>query len=259
MTSTSSDEQIILNELCDLNFQQLIPSQDGKSLDIFLCNKPQTVSSIVHDHHFRSMFRSDQMPFHGKVFFAIKLSHTQPPKPWQKLDFGAFAYKKANWNEINEFIAQHPFLPYFLSNVHLMLVLWYQWLYEILQDFLSIITNTDLNSRPGSVLDRLTFAFKRADWKKLNQAIEEKAFKPFCFSNVDALLNQWYIWTRQHINNHIPKVTKHRAALPPWYSKETSHMMKQLNTKKKAWKILYLSRPLELKKLERQILNWISI
>ena len=26
------------------------------------------------------------------------------------------------------------------------------------------------------------FAFKRADWKKLNQAIEEKAFKPFCFS-----------------------------------------------------------------------------
>ena len=152
MTSTSSDEQIILNELCDLNFQQLIRSQDGKSLDIFLCNKPQTISSIVHDHQFRSMFRSDQMPFHGKVFFAIKLSHPQ------KLDFGACAYKTANWNEINEFIAQHTFLPYFLSNVDLMLDLWYQWLYKILPHFLPIITNTDLNSRPGSVMDRLTLS-----------------------------------------------------------------------------------------------------
>ena len=108
--------------------------------NIFLCNKPQTISSIVHDHYFRSMFRSDHMAFHTKFFFAIKLSHTQPPKPRQKLDFGAFVYKKANLNKINEFIAQHPFLLYCLSNVDLMLDLWYQWLYEILQDFLPIIT-----------------------------------------------------------------------------------------------------------------------
>ena len=103
------------------------------------------------------------------------------------------------------------------------------------------------------------FAFKRAVWKKLNQAIEEKAFKTFCFSNVDALLNQWYTWIRHHINNHIPKVTKHRAALPPWAIKETSFMIKQLNTKKKAWKILSLSRPLKLKQLERQILKQLDI
>ena len=76
------------------------------------------------------------------------------------------------------------------------------------------------------------FAFKRADWKKLNQAIEEKAFKRFCFSSVDALLNQWYTWIRHHINNHITKVTKHQAALLPWAIKETSQMMKQMNTKK---------------------------
>ena len=103
------------------------------------------------------------------------------------------------------------------------------------------------------------FAFKRADWKKLNQAIEETAFKPFCFSNVDAFVNQWYTWVRHHINNHIPKVTKHRAELPSWASKETSHMMKQLNTKKKAWKNLNLSRLLILKKLEKQICKQIDI
>ena len=76
------------------------------------------------------------------------------------------------------------------------------------------------------------FAFKKADCKKLNHAIEENAFKPFYFSNVDAFLNQWNTWIKHHINNNIPKVTKHRAALPPWASKETSYMMKQLNTKK---------------------------
>ena len=81
------------------------------------------------------------------------------------------------------------------------------------------------------------FAFKRVDLKKQNQAIVENAFKPFCFSNVDALFNQLYTWIRHHINNHIPKVTKDRAALPPWASKETFRMMKQLNTKKKAWKV----------------------
>ena len=103
------------------------------------------------------------------------------------------------------------------------------------------------------------FAFKRADWKKLNQAIKENAFKPFCFSNVDALLNQWYTCIRHHINNHIPKVMKHRAALPPWASKETSHMIMQLNTKKKAWKNLNPSRLLKLKKLEKQILKQLDI
>ena len=103
------------------------------------------------------------------------------------------------------------------------------------------------------------FAFKRAYWKKLNQAIEEKALKPFCFSSVDVLLNQWYTRSRHHINNHNPKVTKHRAALPHWAIKETSHMMKQLNTKKKALKILNLSRLLKLKNLERQILKQLDI
>ena len=124
-------------------------------------------------------------------------------------------------------------------------------------------TNSDFIVFLGTVVKNSNtcpkFAFKRADWKELNQANEEKAFKPFCFSNVDVLRNQWYTWIRQHINNDVPKVTKHRAALPPWASKETCHMMKQLNTKKKAWKILNLSRLLKLKKLEKQILKQLDV
>ena len=58
----------------------------------------------------------------------------------QKLDFGIFAYKKANWEEVNEFIRQHPFQTFCLSNVELMLDHWYEWLCEILQDLLPITT-----------------------------------------------------------------------------------------------------------------------
>ena len=88
------------------------------------------------------------MPFHAKVFFAIKLSHTQPSKLKQKLDFGAIAYKKANWNKINEFCCSASFFPCCLSNVDLMLDLWYQWLHEILQDFLPIITKHRFEHAP---------------------------------------------------------------------------------------------------------------
>ena len=47
--------------------------------------------------------------FYAKIFFAIKLSHTQLPKLKQKLDFGDIAYKKANLNEINEFCCSASF------------------------------------------------------------------------------------------------------------------------------------------------------
>ena len=34
------------------------------------------------------------------------------------------------------------------------------------------------------------FAFKKADWKELNNYILENPFKPCCFSNIDELVKQ---------------------------------------------------------------------
>ena len=97
MTSKSLFEQTILNELCESNFQQLIKTQDGRSLDVLLCNKPQYVTNIVIDNHLRSLFNSDHKPYQAKVSFDIRPVHISSPSPKQKLDFGIFAYKKANW------------------------------------------------------------------------------------------------------------------------------------------------------------------
>ena len=140
MTATSLDEQSILDELCESNFQQLIKTPDGKSLNILLNNKPQFFTSVKLDNRLSKVFSSDHLPLHAKVSFDYRPVDKKTPVTKQKLDFGIFAYKKANWEEVNEFIRQHPFQPFCLSNVELMLDHWYEWLYEILQDLLPITT-----------------------------------------------------------------------------------------------------------------------
>ena len=105
----------------------------------------QYVTNIVIDNHLRSLFNSDHKHYQAKVSFDIRLVHISSPSPKQKLDFGIFAYKKANWKEINEFILQHPFRPYCMSNVDLMVELWYKWLHEIIMDLLPITTKIGPN------------------------------------------------------------------------------------------------------------------
>ena len=148
MISISLDEQSILDELCESNFQQLIKTPDGKSLDILFSNKPQFVTSVKLDNRLSSLFSSDQLPLNAKVSFDYRPVHKKTPAIKQKLDFGIFAYKKANWEEVNEFIRQHPFQPFCLSNVELMLDHWYEWLYEILQDLLPITTKHRCEQAP---------------------------------------------------------------------------------------------------------------
>ena len=96
MTSTSLDEQSILDELCESNFQQLIKTPDGKSLDILLSNKPQFVTSVKLDNRLSSLFSSDHLPLHAKVSFDYRPVPKKTPAIKQKLDFGVFAYTKAN-------------------------------------------------------------------------------------------------------------------------------------------------------------------
>ena len=70
-------------------------------------------------------------------------------KPSQaKHDFASFPYKKVIWSEINEVINDHPFARYCKSNVDLMANLWYEWLYEILQDFSPIETKHRVTLAP---------------------------------------------------------------------------------------------------------------
>ena len=50
---------------------------------------------------------------------------------------------------------------------------------------------------------------------------------PYCFSNVDVVVDLWYDWLHKTLEKHIPKKTKHRMCLPPWVSNETSNAIKK--------------------------------
>ena len=134
MTSTTPDEQLVLDDLTEHNYQQLIKCENGRSLDIILCNKPQTALNVAVDNQMRILHTSDHQPYSAKISLQAPPNHKHTPLPKRKLDFSLFAFKKANWKEINEFIKDHPFNPYCFSNPDQMVEKWYEWLYEVLED-----------------------------------------------------------------------------------------------------------------------------
>ena len=140
MFSSSAEKQLIINDPCELNFQQLLITLTGKSPDVFFCNKPQNIVSVDVDNQMKDLFSSNHSPFFVKSCIDFQPKHELKPPPKLKHDFATFAYKKANCNEINQFIIDHPFDPNCKNNVDLMADLWYERLYVILQDFLTIKT-----------------------------------------------------------------------------------------------------------------------
>ena len=104
-------------------------------------------------------------------------------------------------------------------------------------------------------------ALNKVDWQKLNGIVLERPFQTYCYSNIDKLLSQWLRWFNKLLNKNVPNVTTHRATLPPWISKETSHIVKknwkQCNekTEKKATisKIIQLNDEISNKTAEDQL------
>ena len=96
------------------------------------------------------------------------------------------------------------------------------------------------------------YAFKKADWDGLNQSILAEPFNPYCFRNVDHLVNQWYDWLWEKIDKFVPRVTQHRSNLQPWISRTTSHLMQKLKTLKRKGE-RGLARFLKVKKLEKDV------
>ena len=61
---------------------------------------------------------------------------------------------------------------------------------------------------------KVIHAYHKVDWKEFNSHIRDHLFSPYCFSNVDELVDQWYLWIEKIIEILIPRVTQHRSNLP---------------------------------------------
>ena len=83
---------------------------------------------------------------------------------------------------------------------------------------------------PSQKYDFSGFAFKKADWNEINEYVREHHFNPYCYSNVDLLVDQWYNWIYGIIVKHIPRTTQYRKHLAPWVSPTSSNLMKKVET-----------------------------
>ena len=106
---------------------------------------------------------------------------------------------------------------------------------------------------PHASAEAVKFAFKRANWEHLNEQITKSPFDPYCYSNVNVLVQERYKWINKILEANIPKFTRHRDSFPPWVTPSTSHLINKMETKKKRWQIMNLSRSLKIKKIEKQI------
>ena len=92
------------------------------------------------------------------------------------------------------------------------------------------------NWQRTSPCDDIVYSFCNADFDRFKEHIEINPFNSYCWSNVDILVDQWYKWLEKIIKQTVPQRTKHRCMLPPWISKETSHLIKCLQTKRRRYK-----------------------
>ena len=60
MFSSSEEEQLIYNDLCELNFQQRPITPTESSLNVFLCKKPQKNINVNVDNRIKPLFSSDR-------------------------------------------------------------------------------------------------------------------------------------------------------------------------------------------------------
>ena len=84
-------------------------------------------------------------------------------------------------------------------------------------DQYAYITRYECNYDQATDRSRPKYAYKSIDWINFNCNISKNPFNPYCYSNVDELLKQWYEWfNRLFVKNvkNVPILTQHRSQLP---------------------------------------------
>ena len=77
------------------------------------------------------------------------------------------------------------------------------------------------------------YSFCNGDYRGLSTYMIQNKFDSYCLSNPNKVIELWYQWLNSAIEKFIPKRTLHRSSLPPWITKETSHLLNCLKTARK--------------------------
>ena len=80
---------------------------------------------------------------------------------------------------------------------------------------------------------KTAYSFNGADYEEILEIMENSLFEPTCYSNIDNMVNEFYVYLNDVIEKHVRRRTTHRQTLPSWFTPETSHLLKKLETQRK--------------------------
>ena len=99
-----------------------------------------------------------------------------------------------------------------------------------------------------------------ADYEKLPQNNEIFPVLRKCWSIINAMIKERYIWMNSHLKKYAPLKTEHQSSLHPWVSRKTSHPIKKVKTvKQQQQRHQNLCLTLKISRLENQITPMIEI
>ena len=81
------------------------------------------------------------------------------------------------------------------------------------------------------------YSFNAADYDEVLKIMETSSFEPTCYSNIDNMVNEFYVYLNDNIEKCVPRRTTHRQTLPSWFTPQTSHLLKKLETQRKLLKL----------------------
>ena len=80
---------------------------------------------------------------------------------------------------------------------------------------------------------KTAYSFNAADYEEILKIMENSLFEPTCYSNIDNMVNEFYVYLNDIIEKYVPRRTTHRQTLQSWSTPETSHLLKNLETQRK--------------------------
>ena len=122
----------------DMSFYQALLNRNGRNLDIFLTQLPETVQHSCIDSEIETSFStsgkkcSDHYSFQTVFSFEFKPTVLSPKK--------MFAFKKTNWEQMKMYISKHPFIPYCFRNIDELVKQWYIWLQKCIDEKVPRVT-----------------------------------------------------------------------------------------------------------------------
>ena len=109
LISSDEDEQVFLDALAGLNFEQKITGKEKSQLDVILCNHPDLLALVKKDIGLTSLYKTDHPPYHAKLNLILKNDYIREKEVNDHNGFQGFSFSKANWDEINQYLNDNPF------------------------------------------------------------------------------------------------------------------------------------------------------